>query len=192
MPYVEPKEKVRKILFEAINSVGMEKFLKEVGASREEAEEWLKGRGWVPVTTLLIACTISGGRSGALERLNEVMEELRVVNEPIVRASPERTKASRELPVEAPKAGMEKGRARTEANIETEAEVLRRRSEMSRTFSMLLLKSTILVLSMFLASLGGYILGSSFGTLYAGLGLLIPIIVGIVICLLWSLKAKAS
>ncbi|MBS7609927.1 hypothetical protein KEJ36_02605 [Candidatus Bathyarchaeota archaeon] len=222
MPYVEPGEKVRRILFEAIMAIGMEKFLQEVRASREEVEDWLKGKGWVPLRTLLIACTIGRGRKEALERLEEVMEDLRTVSEPISKVQLEGPKPSKEASMEKSRntSGKDLGRGRllterraetraragteiktetgtgTEPKMDTEAgvdaEALRKRREMGRTFSILILKSTILVLSMFFASLAGYIIFSPFGTLYAGLGLLLPIVLGIIICLLWSLKARPS
>lgn len=186
MPYVESHEKVRRTLLEAIEAIGMERFLAEAGASREDVEGWLRGEGWVPLRVLLVACSLRGGRSGALERLNEVMEGLEVVAEPIGESPLRRPKPSIEASSEA------LGKAGGKGEGDTGAEALRRRSEMSRTFSRLLFRSTVLVLSMFLASLAGYILGSPLGTLYAGLGLLIPILAGIFICLLWSLRAKPS
>ncbi|MEM3692766.1 MAG: hypothetical protein QXI39_01930 [Candidatus Bathyarchaeia archaeon] len=219
MPYVEPREKVRRILLEAMMTIGMEKFLQEVRASREEVEDWLKGKGWIPLRALLIACTISGGRTGGIERLDEVMEDLRIVSEPIGEPQLEGPKPSYEASIEESRKDlgegmvMAKGKAGTKARpvagmkketgtgIEpkvdsgtgvVDAEALRKRREMGRTFSILILKSTILVVSMFFASLAGYILCSPFGTLYAGLGLLLPIIIGIIVCLLWSLKAKPS
>lgn len=184
MPYVKSAEKVRRAIFFAIEEVGMEDFLKQVDATREEVENWLVGDGWIPLKVVTAACKLGKGRLGALSRMSELIEGLDVIDDTTYDMLSKRAfeGPSVEAPVSAP---TQKKRA-----IELKAEQFKRQSEMSRTFSWLLLKSTLLIIGMLVGSFVGYIIGSRFGILYAGLGMFVPIIVGIILTLLWSLRVE--
>jgi hypothetical protein len=185
MHYVESAEKVRRVILAAIEEAGMEGFLKEVNVAREEVEKWLLGEGWVPLRVVTAACTLGRGRLGALAKVSEVLDGLDVIDELTYEMLSMRgTQKVQPTPASIVSATTQKERA-----AERKAEEAKR-LERSHTFSWVIIRSTVLVIGMLISSFAGYIVGSHFGIIYAGLGMFVPILVGILLALLWSLRTE--
>jgi len=180
--YVESADNIRRVILAAIEEVGMDDFLKKANATREEVEKWLLGEGWVPLRVVTAACTLGRGRLGTLAMVSEVIEGLDVIDEPTYEILSMRSPKKNETPMAS--APTPKERA-----AERKAEEAKR-LERGRTFSWIFIRSTALVMGMLISSFAGYIVGSHFGIIYAGLGMFVPIIIGILLALLWSLRTE--
>ena len=188
MPFVEPGERVKRALKDAVTSVGWDAFTAEAKVDREEVEGWLQGKGLVPLSVITLACRINRGTRRDLTVLTEVTEGLEIIFEPrplekqrapALMPMPAATPASK--PAQTPAEPLKKGE-----------EVEARRLERARAFSKLLFRSTVITFLMLVGSLSGYFIGERFGTLYAGLGLILPIIAGFALAVFWSLRGKAQ
>jgi len=72
--------------------------------------------------------------------------------------------------------------------IKVESYVKPRDKSSATAFKRMLLKSTIIVLAMLILSIIGYTVGSWYGVFYAGLGLFLPLTVGLSLILILGLK----
>jgi hypothetical protein len=72
--------------------------------------------------------------------------------------------------------------------IKVESYVKPRDRSSATAFKRMLLKSTIIVLAMLTFSIIGYTVGSWYGVFYAGLGLFLPLTVGLSLILILGLK----
>ncbi|MEM2739800.1 MAG: hypothetical protein QXQ29_03260 [Candidatus Bathyarchaeia archaeon] len=73
--------------------------------------------------------------------------------------------------------------------IKVESYVKSKDGSSTATLKRMLLKSTIIVLAMLTFSIIGYTVGSWYGSFYAGLGLFLPLTVGLVLILILGLKS---
>jgi len=183
---VEPGERVKRALKGAVTGVGWDAFLAEAKVGREEVEGWLQGKGLVPLSVITLACRINRGTRRDLAVLTEVIEGLEVVFEP-------RTLEKQRAPAPKPAATSASKPAQTPVEpLMKGEEVEARRLERTRAFSQLLFRSTVITFLMLVGSLSGYFIGERFGTLYAGLGLILPIIAGLALAVFWSFRGKAQ
>lgn len=172
--FVEPVEKVVETLKLAVVRVGVKGFSQRVRTSQELIEDWVSSKSWVPIAVLRAACEINKEFPDAppyTKNLSKCIEgvQLRIPPEELeLESKPIIAEATEEL---------------------TSHKGLEQREKPFSSYRILIF-STFLCSIIFILSVIGYIVGRSYGILYAGAGLFIGIILGLGLTIFLIFKLK--
>lgn len=171
--FVEPTPRVIEALKTAIKTIGLEKFLLEVKASKNDVEKWITGEEWVPLSAIIIACRINRSYGRSFNTLSKVIQDsVIVVEKPILKKKVLKDDVKkREIKITVQK------------ERETE-EIIRKRKEL---FNVLMIKSTLLLALMIPFILLGYFIGSMHNKTSANIGMVTGIIVWLFIIIAYTL-----
>lgn len=162
--YVEPTEKVLKALKIAMETLGKDEYLKRLRIKEEEFDKWINGEEWIPMKVLYETCRINLKHNKPYNTLSEVIEKATVISK---------------------KGGVEEREGiRVQEEIkEVEKEVVDKRieDEGKRLFKFMISRSIVLLSLMIPLILMGYAIGSRISEFYAGIGVVIGVIMWLVI-----------
>ena len=173
---VEPSDKVVETLRLALKRVGIEEFSRKAQISPRVIEDLVNRKAWIPLAALRIACetnkdfpeaplyTKSISRCIEGVQLRIPPEELKLERRPPIAKVPEIPTPIKEAPIK----------------METKA---------LPTYRILII-STVLCAMIFILSFGGYLMGRDYGILYAGAGLFLGIILGLILTVFFIFKLK--
>lgn len=160
--FVEPTEKVLKALKTAMETIGKEGLIKEINVSEIELNRWLNGEEWIPLKTLYEICKINSKYNKPYNTLSNVIEAATVISRG---RKEEKIVKSREEVKEERKEDVEK----------------KLNEERGRTFRFMIIRSTMLLSLMVPLIILGYVIGRGISEFYAGIGMVLGIIVWLLI-----------
>lgn len=173
---VEPSDNAVETLRLAVKHVGVDEFSKKAQISPELIEDLVNRKTWIPLVVLKVACEINKDSPEAplytksIARCIEGVqlrippEELKLERKPMIKEAAEVPAPIKEAPVK----------------LETQA---------FPAYRMLII-STGLCAMIFILSFGGYLIGKGYGILYAGAGLFLGIILGLILTVFLIFKLK--
>lgn len=174
--FVEPSDKVVETLRLAVKRVGTDEFSKKAQISPRILEDLLNRKGWVPLAVLRVACDLNRDSPEAPPYTRSVARCIEGVQ---LRIPPEELKLEKKPPL----------KKTTEISASVKEAPTKREAEAFPAYRILLI-STAMCALIFLLSFGGYLIGERCGMLYAGVGLFLGIILGLVVTVVLLLKLK--
>lgn len=170
--FVEPTPKVIEALKTAIRTIGLERFLLETNASKNEVEKWLAGEKWIPLNIVSIACRINRSHGKPFNTLSNVIQgSVTVVRERTPNKKVYKNEEKHEI----------KAMIREEREAE---EIIRKRKEM---FNILMVKSILLLVLMIPFILLGYFIGGMYNKMYANIGIVLGIVIWVFVITVYTL-----
>ncbi|MEM0212492.1 MAG: hypothetical protein QXO82_04180 [Candidatus Methanomethylicia archaeon] len=162
--YIEPTEKVLKALKTAIETLGRDEYLKRLKIKEEELEKWINGEEWIPMKILYETCRINLRHNKPYNTLSEVIEKATVISRRGGLEEKESIKVKEEV-----KEVKEKV---VDERIEDEGK---------RLFRFMISRSIALLSLMIPLILMGYTIGSRISEFYAGIGVVIGVVIWLLI-----------
>lgn len=162
--YIEPTEKVLKALKTAMETLGRDEYIKRLKIKEEELEKWINGEEWIPMKVLYETCKINLKHNKPYNTLSEVIDKATVISKKEVKE--------------------ERGSIEVKEEIkEVEEKVIDKRieEEGKRLFKFMISRSIVLLSLMIPLILLGYTVGNRISEFYAGIGIVIGVVIWLVI-----------
>jgi len=173
---VEPSDKVVEALRLAVKRVGVDEFSKKAQISPGLIEDLVDRKTWIPLATLRVACEINKDFPEAPLYTKSIARCIEGVQ---LRIPPEELKLERKPPIA----------EAAEVPAPIKEPPIKRETKAFPVYRMLII-STALCFMIFGLSFGGYLIGRGYGILYAGAGLFLGIILGLILTVFLIFKLK--
>jgi len=173
---VEPSDKVVETLRLAVKRVGIDEFSKKAQISPGLIEDLVNRKAWIPLAALRVACEINKASPDASSYTKSIARCIEGVQ---LRIPPEELKLERKPPITEV--------AEVPAHIKQPP--IKQETKAFPVYRMLII-STALCSMIFGLSFGGYLIGRGYGILYAGAGLFLGIILGLILTVFFIFKLK--